>query len=151
MRIASLTICVLLFFNLVMIARPQAMISPSTDGRAAAKYWLGLVDRGRYAASWNLAARSFKSRINRHKWITGMKKVRRLYGKVLSRKFERAAFDMNPPGLPSGEYETLWYKIRLAIAGTAVEAVSMKRAAGGAWRVSAFSIVTNRKSRSLPL
>lgn len=151
MRTGSLTICVLLFFNLVLIARPQAMISPSTDGRAAAEYWLSLLDRGCYAASWNLATRSFQSRINRNKWIAGMKKIRMSYGKVQSRKFENSAFDVNPPGLPSGEYETLWYKIRLAAAGTAMEVVSMKYKGGGKWRVSAFSIVTDPKGRSLPL
>jgi len=150
MRTANLTICELLLFNLLLMARPQAMITPSTDGRKAAEHWLGLVDGGRYAASWNRAARSFQSGINQNKWIAGMKKVRMSYGKVLSRKFENASFDVNPPGFPSGEYETLRYKIRLAIAGTAVEVVSMKRE-GGEWRVSAFSIVTDQKRRPLPL
>lgn len=150
MRNGSLTICALLLFTLVLRAGPQAMINPSTDGREAAERWLGLVDSSRYATCWKHAARSFQSRINRNKWIAGMKKVRMFYGKVLSRKFENVAFDVNPPGFPSGEYETLWYTIRLSIAGTAVEVVSMKRE-GGKWRVSAFSIVTDWKYRSIPL
>jgi len=151
MRTGTLTISVLLLLNVVMFAGPQAMVKPSTDGRGTAEQWLRLVDAGRYAASWNQAAKSFQSRITKEEWITGMEKARTFYGKVLSRKFKKAAFDVNPPGFPSGEYETLWYKTRLAIAGTALEVVSMEREGGGAWRVSAFYVVPERKLRFLPL
>lgn len=151
MKTASLTICALFFVDLLAIARPQAMVKPSTDGRGPAAQWLRLMDDGRYAASWSLAAKSLQSRISEEEWITGMRKVRAFFGRVMSRKFENAAFDINPPGLPSGEYETIWYKIRLAIEGTAIEIVSMEREGGGKWRVRAFSIAPEKKLRFLPL
>jgi Protein of unknown function (DUF4019) len=140
MKAGILTIFSFFCLNLFMFAKPQAMVKPSTDGRWTAVRWLELVDAGQYAASWKLAAKSFQAGVTKAEWIAGMKKVRALYGKVLSRKFKDSMYAVNPPGFPAGEHETLQFTINLARRGQAAEVVSMIMQKNGKWRVAGYSI-----------
>jgi hypothetical protein len=140
LKTGILTICIVLCLNLAVFGKPQAMVKPATDGRRAALEWLALVDAGRYSASWNRADKLLQSRITRAEWAAGMKKVRALCGKVLSRKFKGSVFAVNPPGLPPGEHETLQFTIKLARHGQATEIVSMIMQSNGEWRVTGYHI-----------
>jgi Protein of unknown function (DUF4019) len=140
MKTAILTICTFFFLNLATSAAPQAMIKPTTDGKGAAMKWLRLVDEGAYGKSWDLAAKSFKSRMTKAGWVAGMKKFRARYGKLRSRKFKDSIFALNPPGFDPGEHETLRFTINLSRQGRATEVVSMDLQPNGEWRVSGYSI-----------
>lgn len=102
--------------------------------------WLALVDEGAYGKSWDLAAKSFQTRMTRAEWMAGMKRFRARYGKVLSRKFKDALYTVNPPGFAPGEHETLRFTINLARRGSAIEVVFMTLQKNGEWRVSGYSI-----------
>jgi Protein of unknown function (DUF4019) len=140
MKTAILTICTFFCLTLATSAKPQAMVKPTTDGRGAAMKWLRLVDEGAYGKSWDLAAKSFRSRMTKAEWVAGMKKFRAHYGKVSSRKFKESMYALNPPGFVPGEHETLRFTINLARRGRATEVVSMVMQNKGEWRVSGYSI-----------
>ena len=138
MKRTIITICTLLCLGQPSFANPQAMVKPTSDGRKAALKWLGLLDRGQYAASWDRAAKHFQERVTKADWIAGMKKLRQQYGKVQSREFKGSTFDVNPPGLPAGEHETLRFAVKLARRGRAGEVVSLIMQKDGEWRVSGY-------------
>ena len=138
MKRAIVAICTLLCLSAPSFANPQAMVKPTRDGRGAAMKWLALLDEGQYAASWDGAAKSFQDRITKSDWIAGMKKLHEQYGKVVSRKFKDSTFDVNPPGLPSGEHETLRFTIKLERRGRVDEVVSLIMQKNGGWRVSGY-------------
>lgn len=151
MKTIILTICTLVCLNFSAFAKPQAMVKPATDGRAAAMKWLALIDAGDYGKSWDLAAKPLQASVTRADWILGMNRARRFYGKVLSRKFKDTIYAKNPPGFAPGEYEILHFKVRLAIKGQATEVVSMQLQSDDQWLVAGYHIALKDQIRVHPL
>src|ERR1700734_2809955 len=54
----------------------------------SASKWLGLVDAGDYAASWDQAAQFFKNAVSKEEWTEKVKAVRAPFGKISSRKLK---------------------------------------------------------------
>jgi hypothetical protein len=151
MKTAALTICTLFCLNLALLAEPQAMVKPRTDGRGAAMQWLAVVDAGKYRTSWDLASKTFQASVSKAHWALGMDKVRRFYGEVLSRKFKDSAYAVNPPGFAPGEYEMVLFKVRLGMQGAATEAVFMEMKSYGVWQVAGYTITLKNQVQVLPL
>jgi Protein of unknown function (DUF4019) len=151
MKRAILTFCTFFCLNLIVFARPQAMVKPVSEGKDAAMKWLVLVDEGEYGKSWDLSAKPFQTSVTKADWIVGMNRARRFYGKVLSRKFEDSIYAANPPGFAPGEYEILHFKVRLAMKGQATEVVSMELQSNGKWLVAGYHIALKDQIRVRPL
>jgi Protein of unknown function (DUF4019) len=151
MKTAILTVCTFFCLSLTVFATPQAMVKPTSEGKGAAIKWLALVDKGEYGRSWDLAAKPFQSSVTKASWIVGMKRARRFYGKVLSRKFEDSTYAANPPGFAPGEYEILRFKVRLGAQGPATEVVSMELQSNGRWLVAGYHIALKNRIRVRPL
>jgi uncharacterized protein (TIGR03067 family) len=64
-----------------IIAFANSLPPPAKDDS-----WLGMVDSGDYARSWETAAASFQSAISKEDWVARLERVRRPLGKVISRK-----------------------------------------------------------------
>lgn len=151
MKAAALTICTLFCLNLALLAEPQAMVKPRTDGRVVAMKWLAVVDAGKYRASWDLASKTFQASVSKTQWVLGMERARRFYGEVLSREFKDSAYAVNPPDFAPGEYEMVRFKVRLRIQGPATEAVFMEMKSYGVWQVAGYAITLKNQVQVLPL
>jgi hypothetical protein len=151
MKTTILTICTFVCLTPTMVAKPQAIVKPATEGKGAALKWLALIDAGAYRKSWNLASKTFQSSVSRAQWVIGMNRARLFYGKVLSRKFKDSIYAANPPGFAPGEYEILHFKVRLAIKGQATEVVSMELQSNGEWLVAGYHIALKDQIRVRPL
>jgi hypothetical protein len=107
---------------------------------AAAEKWVGLLDSGNYAASWNHAAEYFKASITQKGWEQAIKAVRSPLGKVISRKMYAKTYRRTIPGAPDGEYVIIQFKTSFENKKSAVETVTPMRDKDGKWRVSGYFI-----------
>jgi hypothetical protein len=69
---------------------------------ASAERWLGLVDQGKYAESWNEAASLFRNAVNQGQWEQSVQAVRKPLGKLITRKTKTKTYRTSLPGLRMG-------------------------------------------------
>jgi hypothetical protein len=107
---------------------------------AAAESWLGQVDAGDYAGSWDTAAAAFRMAVTREQWAAQAQAARGPLGGLEQRTVQRTAFHTQLPGAPDGEYVVITYQTRFANKQSALETVTPMRDPDGAWRVSGYFI-----------
>lgn len=107
---------------------------------ASAQEWLGLVDDGQYAKSWQEAATYFQKAVPQQQWAQTLKAVRAPLGKVLSRSLKGATYKASLPGAPDGEYVVIQFDTSFANKKNAVETVTPMMDVDKKWRVSGYYI-----------
>jgi len=107
---------------------------------AAAEEWLGLVDQGQYAASWDEAAALFRQAVPRARWETTVESVRAPLGKLLSRQLRDATFRTSLPGAPAGQYVVIRFAADFDGGKSAIETITPRLEDDGTWRVSGYFI-----------
>ncbi len=107
---------------------------------AAAGKWLILVDQGKYAASWKEAAGYFRAAVNQEQWVQSVQAVRRPFGKLVSRKWQSAAYQTSLPGAPDGEYVVIQFATSWENKKSGIETVTPMLDRDGKWRVSGYYI-----------
>jgi len=106
----------------------------------SASKWLGLVDAGDYAVSWDQAAQFFKNAVSKEDWRDKIKAVRAPLGKINSRKLKSATYKTTLPGAPDGQYVVIQYDSSFEHKTSAVETVTPMMDKDGQWRVSGYFI-----------
>jgi len=106
----------------------------------SASKWLGLVDAGDYASSWDEAAQYFKNAVSKEQWTEKVKAVREPLGKINSRKLTSATYKTSLPGDPDGEYVVIQYDYSFEHKKSATETVIPMLDKDGQWRVSGYFI-----------
>jgi len=106
----------------------------------SASKWLGLVDAGDYAVSWDQAAQFFKNAVSKEDWKDKIKAVRGHLGKINSRKLKSATYKTTLPGAPDGQYVVIQYDSSFEHKTSAVETVTPMMDKDGQWRVSGYFI-----------
>jgi tetratricopeptide (TPR) repeat protein len=110
---------------------------PSTNATATAlpaiQTWLGLVDGGQYAESWQQASESFHTMVTQDDWVDKSESVRKPLGKLLSRKVEKAE--------PNGSYFVAKFDSSFEELKAASETVTFVLETNGQWRAVAYLIV----------
>jgi len=106
----------------------------------SASKWLGLVDAGDYAVSWDQAAQFFKNAVSKEDWKDKIKAVRGPLGKINSRKLKSATYKTSLPGAPDGQYVVIQYDSSFEHKTSAVETVTPMMDKDGQWRVSGYFI-----------
>jgi hypothetical protein len=106
----------------------------------AASAWLGLVDAGRYAESWDAAASYFKSAVAKGNWIKMLEGSRKPLGKLVSRTVGAKQYATSLPGAPDGQYVVIQFKTRFENKAQAIETVTPMLDKDGTWRVSGYYI-----------
>ena len=106
----------------------------------SASKWLGLVDAGDYAVSWDQAAQFFKNAVSKEDWRDKIKAVRGPLGKINSRKLKSATYKTTLPGAPDGQYVVIQYDSSFEHKTSAVETVTPMMDKDGQWRVSGYFI-----------
>ena len=108
-----------------------------TDANDAAlpaiQAWLGLVDGGQYAESWQRASESFHAMVAQDEWVDKMESVRKPLGKLLFRKVEKAE--------PNGSYFVAKFDSSFEELKAASETVTCVLETNGQWRMVAYLIV----------
>ena len=107
---------------------------------AAAQSWLATVDAGRYAQSWDDAAKAFRDAVPKAKWETMVEPVRAQTGVLVARKVRTAHYTREIPNAPAGEYVVIQYDTRFERIPHAVETVTPMKDPDGTWRVSGYFV-----------
>ena len=125
-------------FLMSCVALSQTTAEKAAEGSATK--WLGLVDTGDYAASWDEAAQFFKNAVSKDRWKEQIKAVRAPLGKLNSRKLKSATSTTSLPGAPDGQYVVIQYDCSFEHKTSAVETVTPMLDKDGLWRVSGYFI-----------
>ncbi len=118
---------------------PQALLEREAGIDAAAR-WLKLTDAKNYNASWQSAAKMFKSAITPEKWATTITSARDPLGEVVSRDLSNDQLTVTLPGMPDGRYLLLRYVTRFTNKAHAVESITLMKEPDGTWRVAGYFI-----------
>lgn len=106
----------------------------------AAKKWLALVDKEKYAESWKEAADLFRHMVQSDLWVASLKALRKPLGKLISRKVKSEVYKTTLPGAPDGQYVVIEFKSSFEHKKTVVETVTPMLGKDGVWRVSGYYI-----------
>lgn len=121
----------LLFASTVCFAEYEAEIEAATT-------WLGLVDSGEYAESWEQSAPLLQVKIKKKQWQETMEQMRAPLGAALSRKIVQAGSKKRLDGLPRGKYVLFIVETNFSGQSGATEIITVKN--DDEWRVTGYVI-----------
>jgi hypothetical protein len=78
-------VCVLVLSVCLLGLSADAQDSPAKSAQRAAETWLGHVDAGQYAASWQEASAYLQGAVTAIRWTMSLNGVRKPLGQVVSR------------------------------------------------------------------
>ena len=107
---------------------------------ASAETWLTVVDKGKYADSWQEAAVFFKNAVTKEQWEQSMQSFRKPLGRLVSRKVQNTLFRTSLPGAPDGKYVVITFETFFENKASAIETVTPMLEKDGNWRVSGYFI-----------
>ena len=118
--------------------------SPHADekrqARERAEAWLGLVDQGQYAESWEAAAKLFQASTAKEQWASALQGARTPLGQSSSRNLRAAEYKTQLDGAPAGEYVVVHYDSAFANKPTAREIVTLRKQTDNSWRVAGYFV-----------
>lgn len=123
----------------VVIALGVVTSLASAEDTAAANTWIGLVDAGQWAQSWDAAGTLFKSQIAEPRWASTIQEVRGPLGSMSSRSVKTVTKTHSLPGAPDGEYELVQFQTNFANRTGAIETVVLAHEPTG-WKVDGYFI-----------
>lgn len=106
----------------------------------AAARWLALVDSGRYAASWDSAATSFRTAISRTDWNTAVTAARSQVDPLGRRRLSNAQYARELHDAPPGEYVVLQFSTTTRNDTSVLETITLAREGQRTWRVIGYFI-----------
>jgi hypothetical protein len=126
---------------LMMLSQAQApaVSTPLSPAVASAEQWVGLVDRGLYAESWEQAGAILKAQIGKPGWTGAVEPVRKPLGAVVSRKLKAETPTRTLPGVPDGDYDVLQFDTEFAGNRKTTETIFLAHEASG-WKVDGYFI-----------
>jgi hypothetical protein len=107
---------------------------------ASSQKWLSLVDKGKYAESWDEAAGYLKNALPKQTWVESLQAYRKPLGKLFSRKLISKQYATTLPGAPDGEYVVIQYETSFEHKKSAIETITPMLDKDGKWRVSGYFI-----------
>jgi len=115
----------------------EAKIAKAKD---AAETWLTLLDNQKYEETWNNASAYFKEIVPKKNWIQNISKIKKIFGKIKSRKIIGTKYLTSVPGAPDGEYVTLIYQSDFENKKNAIETITPMLDKDSKWRVSGYYV-----------
>ncbi len=113
----------------------------SGAANAAIQNWLSLMDDGQYAESWRQASEGFHALVTQDDWVNKLESARKLLGKLLSRKVEKAE--------PNGQYFVAKFDSSFEKLKAATETVTFVLDANGQWRAGGYLITPRSQTNSV--
>jgi len=112
-----------------------------TAATEATNNWLAIVDAGKFADSWKNTAEVFKLGVAESEWVVDLDAIRTKLGKTTMRELKTAQFSTTLRGAPmTGEYVTISYLTKFALAPLAMETLVVSKEADGEWRIAGYNI-----------
>ena len=112
----------------------------SSAAEAAAREWLGWIDRGDAAESYDRAASLFKSAVSLEQWQSSLAAAQAPLGRPLSRSLKSSRYAEELPGAPDGKYYVVEYDTAFERKKSGVETVVPMLDEDGVWRVSGYFV-----------
>jgi hypothetical protein len=125
---------------LALLGGHASPADPEDAAQAAAESWLKLVDEAKYDASWDAAAKLFKTAVTKEQWRQAAAGARAPLGKLVSRKLKSRQLTRSLPGAPDGQYVVIQYDAVFEAKKAAVETVTPMADPDGSWRVSGYFV-----------
>ena len=125
---------------IITLSFSQADQKAEEDAVKSSMKWLVLVDKEKYAESWDEAAQLFKSALSKEQWQKSLESVRKPLGKTVSRKLRIKNHTKSLPGAPDGDYVVIQYDTSFENKKSAIETVTPMLDKDGKWRVSGYYI-----------
>ncbi len=122
-----------------IVATAFAQDKPEQAAQKPTEAWLGLVDAGKYAESWDQAAAMLKSQVTKDQWQQTIKTVRDETGKLKSRELKSAQYTETLPNAPPGKYVVFQYHATFD-SGSFIETVAATQEKDGVWRVAGYFV-----------
>ena len=137
-----LRIALLIGLALLLVAGIAAAQNSQKEKAAvdSAEKWLAVVDKGKYADSWQKAAIFFKNSVPKKQWEQSMLSFRKPLGSLVSRKVQSKIFMTSLPGAPDGKYVVITFETFFENKASAIETVTPMFEKDGNWRVSGYFI-----------
>jgi len=110
------------------------------DTIAASEKWLKLLDTGKVGAAWDVSSAYLKSVVTRQKWVEGIGRARKPFGKFSTRTAGKFARAHTLPEAPDGDYAILEFDSVYANGKRATEQVIWMLESGDTWRVAGYYI-----------
>ena len=126
-------------FLIILLTFTMAAYAGNSPERESVMSWLGIVDSGRYAASWDESGSLFQEQISSANWAHSLNKVRAPLGRVISRKVTNTSAHATLPGAPAGDYVVVTLATNYEHKSTAIETVTVTKD-GNEWRVVGYFI-----------
>ncbi len=110
------------------------------DTIAASEKWLKLLDTGKVGAAWDVSSAYLKSVVTRQKWVEGIGRARKPFGKIDKRTAGKFARAHSMPQAPDGDYAILEFDSVYANGKRATEQVIWMLDSGDTWGVAGYYI-----------
>jgi len=126
-----------------LLADDDAQAAAKKEAVAAMQAWLGEIDAGSYAKSWNDSAKSFQKAITSDNWVTALNGVRTPLGKSIQRQLASAACQTivpKPGSLAKGDFVIAQFDSSFENMKYARETVTFEKEADGTWRAAGYYI-----------
>lgn len=125
---------------MLALATPAAAQAPADDAARQVEAWLGIVDAGRYAESWEGLAAPVRGMLTAAQWETTLRQARAPFSGAVARRTAQSAGPLpQPAGAPPGEYARMTFATEFSGGAAARETVvAMKE--GDAWRIAGYFI-----------
>ena len=107
---------------------------------AAGEKWLALIDSGTAGQAWDLASPHLKASVTRAKFVSGMRDMRKPFGKLVSRTAAQFARAHSMPGAPDGDYAIVQYEVAFANGKKGSELLTWVLGSDEQWRVAGYYI-----------
>jgi uncharacterized membrane protein len=104
----------------------------------SAETWLGVIDNGKYAESWEESAIILRNHVGKEQWVSAMESHRKPFGKLISRKVKLKRYKTSLPGAPDGKYVVIQFKTSFVSKKRVIETVTPMLDEDGKWRVSGY-------------
>ncbi|MEO6053255.1 MAG: DUF4019 domain-containing protein [Chthoniobacterales bacterium] len=129
------------FCHIVRAETPEAETKKAA--LTATLQWLGEIDQGDYAKSWQDASGPFKEAVTEEKWTSVSNSIRKPLGKLLSRKVASQALQeeiQSRAGMMKGPFVITQFETSFENMKYAIETVTFKKEEDGVWRSSGYYI-----------
>lgn len=140
-RYTKIVLLLLIMFYCRAWALPASGDEEAEEKQAvrAASAWLGLIDSGDYAQSWQEASTTVQKAVSRDHWVQSIHKVRSNYGDLVARTKPVVARVKELPGMRDGDYYVLQFKTTFRHKKAGTEIVSLEKR-GDAWKPLGYFI-----------
>jgi len=108
------------------------------EAKKAALAWLALVDAGKFEATWDEAASSFKKAQKKEDWAKGLGGARPTMGKLITRTFLNHQVRTELPNLPPAKYITVRFTSEFEKHKDGAESVTLVKDGARGFRMMSY-------------